>query len=71
MPLGFDPETLLLIGVIGGLGATATYGAWHYAEKAGPKLTLTDLLPAPPWVGLPLPRFLYTKPGLIEELRRS
>lgn len=70
MPLGLDPETLLFVGVIGGIGAAATYGAFHYAEKAGPKLTLADLLPAPPWVGLPLPRFFYTKPELIEELRR-
>jgi len=68
--LGFDPETLLFIGIIGGLGATATYGAFHYAEKAGPKLTINDLRPCFPWEGLPLPRFVYTKPELMAELRR-
>ncbi|MBA7469167.1 hypothetical protein ES707_04433 [subsurface metagenome] len=65
------PPMLLLVGVIGGLGATATYGAFHYAEKLGPKLTINDLRPALPWEGLPLPVFFYTKPELIEELRRS
>ena len=70
MPLGIDPEILIIVGVVGGVGAAATYGTFHYAEKIGPKLTLVDLLPAPPRVGLPLPRFFYTKPELIEELRR-
>jgi len=70
MPLGLDPETLLFVGVIGGIGAAATYGAFHYAEKAGPRLTINDLRPAFPWEGLPLPVFLYKKPELIEELRR-
>ena len=64
------PPTLLIVGVIGGLGAAATYGTFQYAEKIGPKLTLADLLPAPPWVGLPLPRFVYTKPEILEELKR-
>ena len=71
MPLGFDPETLLLVGIIGGLGATATYGAFHYAEKMGPKLTLKDLRPAFPWEGLPLPIFFYSKPEVLAELRRT
>ena len=70
MPFGVDPETLLIVGLIGGLGAAATYSTFHIAGRAGPKLTLKDILPAPPWVGLPLPLFFYTKPELLAELRR-
>jgi len=62
------PQTLIIVGVIGGLGAAATYGTFHYAEKLGPKLTATDLLPMPPPYP-PVPRFLYKK-ELIESLRR-
>jgi len=65
------PPTLLIVGVIGGVGAAATYGVYSYAEKLGPKLTIGDLRPAFPWEGLlPLPVFMYKKPELIEELRR-
>jgi len=71
MPLGLDPEALLIIGVITGIGGMASYVGFHYAEKAGPKLTINDLRPSLPWEGLPFPRFMYTKPELIEELRRS
>lgn len=66
-----DPETLLIVGIVGGIGAAATYGTFYYAGKAGPQLGLKDLLPAPPWVGLPLPLFFYTKPELLNELRRE
>jgi len=69
MPFGIDPELLLIVGVVGGMGAAATYTSFHYAEKVGPKLTLGDLLPAPPWVGLPIPMFFYTKPEVVAELR--
>ena len=68
MPLGFDPETLLFIGVIGGIGAAATYGAFQYAEKGVPKLTINDLLPMPPPYP-PVPRFLYNK-ELLESLTK-
>jgi len=64
------PPMLLIVGAIGGLGAAATYGAFHYAEKVGPNLTLGDLRPSLPWEGLPLPRFFYTKPELLQDLRR-
>jgi len=65
------PPTLLIVGVIGGLGAAATYGTFKYAEKLGPKLALADFRPSLPWEGLPLPRFVYTKPELLAELRRK
>ena len=65
------PSMLLLVGVIGGVGAAATYGVFHYTEKLGPKLTLGDLRPCLPWEGLPLPVVLYKKPELLEELRRK
>jgi len=71
MPLGIDPEILLLVGLIGGDGDAATYGAFHYAEKIGPKITLADLRPALPWEGLPLPILFYTKPEVLAELRRG
>jgi len=61
--------TMIIVGVIGGLGSIATYGAFHYAEKLGPNLTLADLLPALP-PNPPVPRFFLTKPELLEKLRR-
>ncbi len=71
MPLGIDEGILLIVGVVGGVGAAATYATFHHAEKLGPKLEAKDFLPAPPWVGLPFPMFFYTKPELLAELRRG
>ena len=65
-----DPETLLIVAVVGGLGAAGTFATYHYAQKAGPKLILKDLRPAFPWEGLPFPVFFYTKPEVLRELRR-
>jgi len=70
MPFGIDPETLLIVGVVGGMGAAATYATFHHAEKAGPKLTISDLRPAFPWEGLPFPIFFYTKPEVLAEMRK-
>lgn len=70
MPFGIDPETILIVGLVGGLGAAATYSTFHLAERAGPKLAIKDLLPMPPPYP-PVPRFLYTKPELLAELRRK
>lgn len=68
MPFGIDPETLLIVGVVGGIGAAATYATFHHAEKTGPRLTINDLLPMPPPYP-PVPRFLYNK-ELMESLTK-
>lgn len=65
-----DPETGIILFIVGGIGTIATFTLFKTAEEAGPKLTIGDLRPCLPWEGLPLPRFFYTKPELIEELRR-
>ena len=65
-----NPATLLIVGIVGGIGASATYGTFHYAEKVGPKLTIGDLRPAFPWEGLPFPIFFYSKPEVLESMRR-
>lgn len=64
------PGTGALVFLIGGTSALATFAAYRVATKAGPELTLGDLRPCLPWEGLPLPRFVYTKPEFLEELRR-
>lgn len=71
MPFGIAPMTMLLVGVAGGIGAAVTFTSYRFAQTLGPKLTPTDLLPAPPWIGLPLPIFFYTKPELLQKLRRK
>lgn len=64
-----NPGTGLVIFLITGLGGVMTYSAFHYAEKAGPKLEAKDWLPMlPPYP--PVPRFMYEKPELLAELRR-
>ena len=58
------PGTLLIVGIIGGLGAAATYSSYAYAQQKGPELTKSlksDLSPMPPEEGRPLPRGLNVK----------
>jgi len=61
------PGTLLIVGLIGGAGAAATYASYAYAQQKGPELTKSlksDLSPMPPDQGPPLPRGLGLKwPG--------
>ena len=66
-----DPETGLILFIVGGIGTIATFTLFKTAEEAGPKLTMGDLRPAAPWEGLPIPIFFYKKPGLLAELRRK
>ncbi len=65
-----DPATGLILFVVGGIGTVATFTLFKTAEKAGPKLTMGDMLPLAPWEGPPLPRFTKTKPDLMANLRR-
>ena len=61
------PGTLLIVGLIGGIGAAATYTSYTYAQQKGPELTKSlksDLAPMPPGEGPPLPAALGIKwPG--------
>lgn len=64
-----DPETGLLLFLVAGLAGVATYSAYDFATKAGPKLESGDLLPMPPPYP-PFPRFMYIKPEVLAELGR-
>jgi len=64
-----DPETGFLLFIVGGIGTVATFTAFKAAEKIGPKVGPNDLLPMPPPYP-PLPRFLFTKPEVVAEMRR-
>lgn len=59
-----NPESVAAIFVIGGLGAAGSYALYRAVDAVGPELEPGDLLPAPPWEGPPLPRFVFRKPGL-------
>ena len=64
-----NPVTGGIIFLIGGVGTVATFTAFKVAREVGPKIEPSDLLPMPP-PAPPLPRFMFTKPGLLAELRR-
>lgn len=64
-----EPGTGLLIFIVAGIAGVATYSAYDFATKAGPKLEPGDFLPMPPPYP-PLPRFMYEKPEVLESLRR-
>jgi len=63
-----DPETGLILFVVGGIGTLVSFSAFTVAQDIGPKLKIQDLLPALP-PRLPLPRFVYEKPEVLTELR--
>lgn len=62
-----DPETGLLLFIVGGIGTVASFSAFKVAERLGPKIQPSDLLPMPPPYP-PLPRFLYLKPKIVAEV---
>lgn len=63
------PGTAAIIAIAGGLGTVATTVVFRVAKKIGPQLRAADLLPAAP-PRLPLPRFVYEKPELLDELKK-
>jgi len=64
-----DPETGLIMFLVGGVGTVVSFAAYKLAQDIGPGLEPADLLPAPP-PNLSLPRFFYSKPELLSGLRR-
>lgn len=63
-----DPETGLIMFIVGGIGTVVSFTAFKVAQQIGPQIKPSDLLPAPfPYP--PLPRFIFTKPELVESLR--
>lgn len=65
-----DPGTGLIMFIVGGIGTLITFTAFKVAERLGPQIEPADLLPALP-PRLPLPRFMFTKPELLAEIRRK
>ena len=68
--LGIPGVTLVVIGIVGGIGTASTFAVFKVAQKIGNELKPGDLLPMPPPYP-PVPRFLYTKPGLADKLRKT
>jgi len=64
-----DPETGIILFIVGGIGTIATFSLFKASERLGPKISASDLLPMPPPYP-PVPRFIFTKPELLAELRR-
>ena len=71
MPI--DRNILIVISVCGGPPATLTWLLWRATTYVGPKIKTTELLPLAPWQGLPVPKFIKTRPevwrGLKEHLK--
>ena len=53
-----DPETGLILFILGGIGTVVSFSAFKAAEEIGPNIGANDLLPMPPDQGPPLPRVL-------------
>jgi len=65
-----DPETGLIMFIVGGIGTVVSFTAFKVAQQIGPNIEPSDLLPALP-PRLPLPRFMYEKPEVVAEMRRK
>jgi len=59
------PETVAAIFVIGGVAAAGSYVVYRAVDAVGPELEPGDLLPALPWQGPPVPRFMLRKPEIL------
>jgi hypothetical protein len=66
-----DPEFALIVAIVGAVGAVAGATALEVGRKLGPQIESKDLVPAAPWQGPPLPRFVYTKPELVRDVLRG
>jgi len=64
-----SPGFALIVAVVGAVGAVAGASALDAGRKIGSKLSAEDLLPAP-FPKPPLPRFIFTKPELLAELKK-
>lgn len=60
-----NPETVAAVFIIGGVAAAGSYAIYRAVDAVGPELEPGDLLPALPWQGPPVPRFMLRKPELI------
>jgi len=69
MPL-ILPGTAALVFLISGVAGVATFVSFKVARKIGPEVEPEDFLPAMP-PRLPLPRFVYDKPELLQEFKRG
>jgi len=65
-----SPAFALIVGVVGAVGALSGAAAYKVGREIGPKLDAEDLLPAP-FPKPPLPRFIFTKPEVLEGLKRK
>ena len=63
------PVMALVIFIVTGIGGVVSFGAFDLAHKLSPMLEAEDMLPMPPPYP-PVPRFIYTKPEVLESLRR-
>lgn len=60
-----NPEMVAAVFIIGGVGAAGSYVVYRAVEAVGPDLQPGDLLPAAPWEGPPVPRFMLRKPEIL------
>ncbi len=65
-----DPESALFWFLVTGTLGVVSKVAWNVSTRIGTEIKAGDLLPMPPPYP-PVPRFLYTKPELLAELRRG
>lgn len=64
------PAFALIVGIVGAVGAIAGATALKVGRKLGGQLDEEDLLPLPPPYP-PVPRFIYTKPEVLEQLKEG
>ena len=64
-----NPTTALIVFVIVGTSGVVMYTAFDKARKLGAEVQLAELRPCFPWEGLPVPKFIVTKPEVLEILK--